>query len=242
VRSLAYLWFVVAAITAGSLFFLSAPYGRHARAGWGPSIAARVGWIAMELPAALTIAIVVALDPPHEPAPYVLLSLWEVHYIYRALIFPLRMRSGRMPIAIPALAVFFNVVNGVLNGSNLTHATYAASWLVDPRFLVGAVIFFTGFAINLWADAALRALRAPGETAYKIPRGGLYELVSCPNYLGEIIEWTGWAVLTWSLAGASFAVWTFANLAPRAWTHHRWYRDRFPDYPRSRHALIPYVW
>jgi protein-S-isoprenylcysteine O-methyltransferase Ste14 len=63
--------------------------------------------------------------------------------------------------------------------------------------------------------------------------------VSCPNYLGEIVEWTGFALLTWSLPAVSFAAWTVANLVPRALAHHRWYRERFPDYPRRRKALIP---
>lgn len=239
---LAYAWFGVAAITACALFFLSAPYGRHARDGWGPSMPARLGWFLMELPAALTILIYVAVNPPNNDPAWLMLALWECHYLHRALIFPMRMRSGRMPIAIPAMAMFFNVVNGVLNGNQLAFGHYGDAWLSDPRFLVGVALFAIGYATNLWADAKLRALRAPGETGYKIPRGGLYELISCPNYFGEIVEWCGWAVLTWSLAGLSFAVWTIANLAPRAWTHHKWYRAQFPDYPRSRRALIPYVW
>jgi 3-oxo-5-alpha-steroid 4-dehydrogenase 1 len=87
----------------------------------------------------------------------------------------------------------------------------------------------------------LRALRAPGERGYKIPKGGLYEWVSCPNYLGEMIEWTGWALATWSVAGLAFAVYTIANLAPRAVAHHRWYRMQFPEYPPGRKAIIPFV-
>ena len=45
----------------------------------------------------------------------------------------------------------------------------------------------------------------------------------------------------WSLAGLSFAVYTFANLAPRAFSNHAWYREKFADYPRGRRALIPFV-
>lgn len=243
--ALVWSWFGVAAVTAISLFFLSAPYGRHAREGWGPPIQARWGWMIMELPAALTIAICFALRPPSSLVPWVMLAMWEVHYVNRSLIFPLRLRGGHkpMPIAIPAMAVFFNAINGYLNGRALTvFASYDRSWFTDPRFVVGAVMMVLGFAINLRADATLRRLRAPGEAHYKIPRGGLYDYIASPNYFGEIIEWTGWAVLTWSLAGLSFAVWTAANLAPRAWTHHRWYRQQFPDYPRERRALIPFVW
>jgi protein-S-isoprenylcysteine O-methyltransferase Ste14 len=137
-----------------------------------------------------------------------------------------------------AVGAVFNLVNGYLNARWLTvFGRYDAAWLGDPRFVIGAVVMIAGFAINLRADA----LRAPGETAYKIPDGALYRYVSCPNYLGEIVEWFGWALLTWSLAGLSFAVWTAANLAPRALAHHRWYRERFTDYPAGRRALIPFV-
>ncbi len=79
-------------------------------------------------------------------------------------------------------------------------------------------------------------------TGYQIPNGGLYKLVSCPNYLGETIEWTGYAITTNSLAGFAFAFYTFANLAPRAQHHHKWYKERFADYPANRKAYIPYLW
>lgn len=243
--TLVWSWFGVAAVTVIALCFLSAPYGRHARAGWGPTIAARWGWVMMELPAALVIAVCFALRPPSSPAPWVMLALWELHYVHRAVVFPFRMRGGHkpMPIAIAGMGVFFNLVNGYLNGRWVTaFGHYDAAWLGDPRFVVGAAVMLAGLAINLRADETLRRLRAPGESGYKIPTGGLYRYVSSPNYLGEIVEWTGWAVLTWSVAGASFAVWTAANLAPRAWTHHRWYRAQFPDYPGDRRALVPFVW
>lgn len=56
-----------------------------------------------------------------------------------------------------------------------------------------------------------------------------------------IVEWTGFAVLTWSPAAAAFAFWTAANLVPRALANLRWYRRTFPDYPRSRRALVPFL-
>jgi hypothetical protein len=56
-----------------------------------------------------------------------------------------------------------------------------------------------------------------------------------------MLEWTGFAVASWSLPGLAFALYTAANLAPRALSHHRWYQEKFPDYPRERRALIPFV-
>jgi len=76
---------------------------------------------------------------------------------------------------------------------------------------------------------------------YGVPRGGVFGLVSCANYFGEIVEWFGWAALTWSVAGLSFAVWTAANLIPRAYAHHRWYHHTFAHYPRRRKAIIPFL-
>ena len=88
----------------------------------------------------------------------------------------------------------------------------------------------------------LRDLRKPGETGYKVSNAWLYRWVSCPNYLGEIMQWVGWAVATWSLAGLAFAVWTAANLIPRARANHAWYQNTFIDYPAERKALLPRVW
>ena len=66
--------------------------------------------------------------------------------------------------------------------------------------------------------------------------------MSCPNYLGELVEWAAWALLTGSLAGLSFFCFSAANLVPRARSHHRWYQSRFPDYPAQRKALLPGLW
>ena len=71
---------------------------------------------------------------------------------------------------------------------------------------------------------------------------GMFRVIRHPNYLGEIIEWIGWAIATWSLAGLAFAVWTAANLVPRARSHHQWYRESFADYPPDRKALVPRLW
>jgi protein-S-isoprenylcysteine O-methyltransferase Ste14 len=107
---------------------------------------------------------------------------------------------------------------------------------------VGAAIFAGGWVLNVRSDRTLINLRQPGETGYKVPYGGGYRFVTSPNYLGEILEWTGWAILTWSLAGVSFALFTAANLAPRALANHRWYHEKFADYPPERRRLIPFIW
>ncbi|MBP1611352.1 MAG: 3-oxo-5-alpha-steroid 4-dehydrogenase [Acidobacteria bacterium] len=239
-------WLAVAALVFVVLLFLPAPYGRHARAGWGPVIPARPGWILMEIPAVLVVAVLFAASGrTREPVAIAFLLLWELHYVQRALVYPFRARhSARgMPLAVAAMGFLFNVVNGALQGTSLFlgEPVRGAAWLGEPRFLAGTALFLGGMALNWSADATLRRLRRPGSADYGIPRGGPFELVSCPNYLGEIVEWAGWALATWSPAGLAFALWTAANLVPRALAHHRWYRERFPGYPARRRAIVPFL-
>lgn len=242
------VWMGIAAATFVLLFFVSAPYGRHARKGWGPLVPAKLGWVLMEAPSPLLLALCFALGPKGLGAPsaatVTLLGLWEAHYLHRAFVYPFQLSNPKpWPVSMVGAGAFFNVVNAGINGYWLFYvAEYPASWLSDPRFAAGAVLFVAGFVVNRWSDAILRALRQPGETGYKIPRGGPWELVSSPNYLGEIMEWCGFALASWSTAGLAFAVWTVANLAPRARTNHRWYRAQFSDYPAGRKALLPFVW
>jgi protein-S-isoprenylcysteine O-methyltransferase Ste14 len=242
--ALVILQFALAGLTVLGLAFITAPYGRFTRGGWGPTVPARLGWLGMEAVSSIFF-IVIFLTGDHraQAVPLVFLALWQLHYVRRSFVYPFLMRGGRrMPVVVPLMAVCFNLLNSYINARWVSDlGDYPTSWLTDPRFLLGVLVFLTGYWMNLSADRTLRRLRLPGDDTYRIPQGGMYRWVSCPNYLGEIIEWCGWAVATWSLPGLAFAAYTAANLGPRAITNHRWYRQTFPDYPAGRHALIPGV-
>jgi protein-S-isoprenylcysteine O-methyltransferase Ste14 len=237
--------YVAAALTFIALFFVTAPYGRHLRSGWGPTIAARPGWILMESPAVLLFVCVFVIgQKATQFVPLLLLCLWQFHYVYRALIYPFRLSNTahRMPLSIVGMAIGFNCINAYVNARWISHfGDYTDAWIASPAFMLGVVIFFVGWVINRHADRVLLRLRGVGESRYRIPRGGLYRFVSCPNYLGEMLQWIGWAVLTWSAAGLAFAVFSIANLLPRAIANHRWYRREFAGYPGNRKALVPFL-
>jgi protein-S-isoprenylcysteine O-methyltransferase Ste14 len=237
--------FLVAVIVFITLFFFTAPYGRHIKKGWGPTVRNKVAWVVMEAASPLFFGLCFITGNNHGIAPWVFLGMWEAHYLHRAFIYPFSLRGDRlMPISIISFGLIFNLMNAYLNGYYIfTLSTqYTTKWLSDPRFIGGVTLFIAGYLINRSADRILRNLRAPGETGYKIPQKGLYRWISCPNYLGEIVVWSGWALATWSLPGLAFAVWTIANLAPRARSHHTWYQETFPDYPAERKALVPWMW
>ncbi|MFC2026554.1 DUF1295 domain-containing protein [Chloroflexota bacterium] len=240
-------WFILAAVVFLALLFVAAPYGRHARSGWGPAVNNKVGWVMMEAAAPLVFAVCFVFGNNNITiTSLIFLGLWEAHYIHRAFIYPpgIRSRNRGMPLAIVGFGLLFNTVNGYLNGRYIFTFSggYTNEWLADPRFIAGLALFITGFIINKRADRILHNLRKPGESGYRIPHGGLYRWISCPNYLGEVITWFGWAITTWSLPGLAFAAWTVANLVPRARSHHAWYRAHFPDYPPERRVFVPGLW
>lgn len=238
-----YFWIALGIIAFLYLiFFKAAPYGRHIQKGWGPTLPNRLGWILMESPAFFLFIFFSTKNGINFNTPIlVFIGLWLIHYFNRTFIFPFRIKTQgkRMPVAIVFFAICFNTVNTWLIGSFIAEnaTSYTNDWFSSPQFIIGFVLFVVGFLANQIADTTLLNLRKPGETGYKIPQGFLFNRVSSPNLLAEIVEWTGFFVMTWHIAPFTFMVWTIANLAPRMIAHHKWYVEKFPDYPKKRKAF-----
>lgn len=245
---LVYGWIAIAILIFPFVLSFKAPYGRHTTKKWGPLIDNRIGWIIMELPALVIFAAFFLSGDGAKPFPvWIFFSLWVIHYINRTLVFPFRLKTKgkKMPVAIVLMAIFFNLINGFVNGyffgTLATGQRYPVDWLTDWRFLSGITIFLAGMAINWQSDHLLINLRKPGEKGYIIPKKGLFRYISCPNHFGEMVEWGGFALMAWCLPALSFAIWTIANLLPRALQHHRWYKQTFADYPKERKAVFPFI-
>jgi 3-oxo-5-alpha-steroid 4-dehydrogenase 1 len=245
---IAYLWLALAVLVHITMFFVTAPFGRHTSDKWGISINNKTGWVIMELPSlAIMIYFLFKGTYSFQSFVWILFTLWIIHYTNRTFIYPLRIRATpkKMPLFIVLNAIVFNLFNAGLNGYYLAELAplndYSISWLSSPHFIAGAALFITGMIINLKSDNILIHLRKPGETGYKIPQGFLFKYISSPNLFGEIIEWTGFAIMAWNLPAFTFMVWTFANLVPRAKNHHDWYLRNFADYPKERKRVFPGV-
>ena len=241
---------VMAVIVFFALQKIEAAYGMTYSPKWGPSLNNKLGWVLMETPAFIIMGLIWMLSPrAGEVAPCIMASLFELHYFQRSFIFPFLMRGkSRMPFAIMLMGVIFNSINAYMIGGWLFHVApanyYTIAWLYSPQFIIGTIIFFAGMAINIHSDHVIRSLRAPGDTRHYIPKRGLYRYVAGANYFGELTEWIGFAILTWSAAGAVFALWTFANLAPRAKSLSAKYADRFGDEFTSLRLryIIPFIY
>ncbi|KAL3799483.1 hypothetical protein ACHAW5_000591 [Stephanodiscus triporus] len=208
----------------------------------------------------------------------VLVFLFALHYVNRAIVYPMRMSadSQGVPLLVAACAAAITTLNGYLQCFHLTqivrHPPLTSSLELDnlSRW-AGICLFFVGMGANVHADGVLRNLRRRNDDgddggneqdgtttttrrhrrhrqhhrqrAYHIPRSPLFARVSCPNFLGEIIEWFGYSMASgFSLPSVAFLLYTMSNLIPRGIAHHEWYLRKFDDYPIERKwAVLPYV-
>ena len=244
-QNILFAWIGLAVFIFFLLLKITAPYGRHTSAGWGVLISNRYGWLLMELP--VLVVLCSFLIPAYDRVSSVswfMIALFCFHYFNRVFIFPFRIhtKGKKMPLVIVASGIFFNLVNGFSFGLYFVrYARYTCEWFTDIRFISGLVLFMAGMLINWRADNMLIGLRKAGETHYAIPEGWLFNKISCPNLLGELIEWMGFALLCWNLPALTFFTWTAANLIPRALSHHKWYKEKFKGYPPGRKAIIPFL-
>jgi len=247
--------FVFAALILLSSLFGTAAYGgRFGARGGGFKMGSKIGWIVMEFPGLLVFPIVFFMGRNSmQPVPLFFLAVWMFHYSNRALINPMLMRvqpgsQSSFDISVVLAGWVTLTIHGYLNAAYISEygTQYVPAWFSDPRFLVGLAVYAFGFTLNVHSDYILRNLRSknprPDEPRYKIPYGGGFRFVSCPQYLGEILSFTGFAIMTWNLGAVFVLAVTMANLVPRAVQTHKWFRKNFDDYPPERRAIVPFLY
>ena len=241
---------VTAVIVFIALYFIQAGYGMLRNGKWGPAVPNKIGWMVMEAPVFILMALLWGYSARRfETVPLIFFLLFQLHYLHRAFIYPFLLKGkSTMPLGIIGMGMVFNSLNALMQGGWIFYLApadlYTSQWLVTPQFIVGVLLFFTGMTINIHSDRIIRHLRKPGDTRHYLPEGGMFRYVSSANYFGEIVEWIGFAVLTWSLTGALFAIWTFANLVPRANAIYHKYEEMFGQefIRKKRKRIIPFIY
>lgn len=227
--------------------------GRFGTSTKGIKFGSKIGWVVMELPGLLVFPIIFFMGRNAlQPVPLFFLAIWIVHYSNRALITPLLMRvqpgtKSSFDLSVILLGWFSLSLHGYFNAAYISEYGdhYGIEWFSDPRFVGGLATYVFGFTLNVRSDSILRNLRSrnpsPDEPRYKVPYGGGFKWVTCPQYLGEIISFIGIAVMTWNLGAIFVLAITIANLVPRALYTHKWFHKKFEDYPKERKAIFPYI-
>ena len=248
-----FILFLIGLVVFVALYFVDAGYGKMRTEKWGPAINNKVGWCLMEMPVFVVMLYLWGISEVKFQMPYLIFFLiFQFHYFQRSFIFPFLLKgNSKMPIIIMAFSVIWNLVNGYIQGYWLFHLApqvvpnfYTIGWLTDWRFILGVIIFICGWAINMHSDHVIRHLRQPGDTNHYLPKKGMYKYVTSANYLGEITEWLGFAILTWSWAGLSFFWFSCCNLVPRANSIYHRYKKEFADEfdEKKLKRIIPFIY
>ena len=264
-------------------YVIVAPFGRHVQDGkayrwwFGPQFDAKLSWFVFESPNLIwswycycylrdseimssgSAATMVSFDNNQLQisSNVMVLSLFTLHYVNRAVIYPLRMNSNshRVPLLVTASATIVTMLNGYIQSFYLVRVyklpplTLPPSSWINVQSWLGILVFVVGMIINIKSDAVLRNLRRQrnsdrdNQKTYYIPQHRLFTYISCPNFFGEILEWFGFAIASqFSLPAMAFFIYTASNLIPRGIAHHEWYKQKFEDYPLERKwAVIPFV-
>jgi 3-oxo-5-alpha-steroid 4-dehydrogenase 1 len=218
----------LAVVVFVSLNFIEVGYGITINKKWGFSINNKIAWLCMEMPVFILMTVLCLCSPRMFPfhlemalVPFIIFLFFQTHYVRRSFIFPFLLKGkSKMPVVVMFMGVLFNLCNAFMQGGWLffqsPEGMYSVDWLWTPQFIIGAIIFFGGMTLNIQSDKIIQNLRKQGDSKHYLPSKGFFKYVTGAHYFGEVIEWIGFAILTWSLSGAVFALWTCANLIPRA--------------------------
>lgn len=175
-------------------------------------------------------------------------ACWTFHYLKRILetIFVHRFSHSTMPI----MNLFKNCSYywgfAFYVGYFVNHPLYTPATWGTVQIYAGLAGFILSELGNLSIHIALRNLRPPGTKERKIPKPTsnpftfLFKLVSCPNYTYEVAAWISFSIMTQTLPAFLFTLAGGFQMLIWAQGKHRNYLKEFPDYPRSRKAMIPF--
>ena len=217
-----------------------------------PVIPSRISWIVQECPCVfITIFFIIYYYENLNYKNILVISPFLVHYIHRTFIFPFVIHSSKNnPLEITLMAFTFCFFNAIMINRSIFFLIkdYGDEFLLN--YIFGLAIFLLGIYINIHSDYSMikqRNANLDENNKYIIPRGFMYELISCPNYFGELTEWLGFFILSNSFSGLVFFISTFANLFPRAIQYHQWYKNKFKEEFATdkdliqRKAIVPFL-
>ncbi|KAI6083874.1 3-oxo-5-alpha-steroid 4-dehydrogenase-domain-containing protein [Hypoxylon rubiginosum] len=180
-----------------------------------------------------------------QQAAFVMIML---HFLKRELetMFLHKFSANTMPFAYIFRNSFFYWTFAGLLGALELYAPYSPAALIEST-PTNDYVAYAGIALYVFGEVAnfdvhyyLAHLRKPGETARKLPHGHGFSLVTCPNYMFEIIAWIGIVLVTRSpsllvfITIGSYMMWKWG------WGKEKAYRKQFGDkYKKKRSVILP---
>lgn len=171
-------------------------------------------------------------------------ALVVLHYVKRELetLFVHRFSLDTMPIKnIFKNSFHYWIIGGLMIAYFLYHPLYTET--KSHAFVTaGAVVMVAMELGNLYSHIILMKLRPKGSRARGIPRGFLFEYVTCANYTFELAAWLMFCLFTQTLTAYVFLLVSGAQIAQWSLKKHLALKKEFGSEAPKRKKLIPFVW
>jgi very-long-chain enoyl-CoA reductase len=132
----------------------------------------------------------------------------------------------------------------ILSGFGIGHFLYAPSFTntkTITQIYVSVFVFIVAELANFRTHLILRDLRPAGTNSRAIPRGFGFALVSCPNYFFEMLAWCAFSFMTGLPSAWFFTIVASGQMWLWALKKHQRYLKEFPQYPKNRKPMIPFL-
>ncbi len=170
---------------------------------------------------------------------WIFFSFWIIHFTVKIVFNLINPSHHETQIANTKMLSAIVSINALINGYCLgwLWPAYAVSWMQNMAFISGSLILGLGFLIQITANIRM----TPKKNETDALDSGLHKIVFCPGYLGEILQWGGFAMITWNSSAAAAFCWMLATLLAQATSQKHKYLLQFPELPATRKALIPFI-
>ncbi|RWS23674.1 polyprenol reductase-like protein [Leptotrombidium deliense] len=131
--------------------------------------------------------------------------------------------------------------------SGLTDVLLGGNFITWNHVL-GLCLFVWSSSLQYESHTILAKLRKDNKGRvvtyrHSIPKGGWFNLISCPHYFAEILIYMSLCVV---FGGRSVTWWmvccfVLTNQVIVGLFNHHWYLQTFKDYPKQRKAVIPFL-
>jgi len=176
---------------------------------------------------------------------YLILFTITIHFLKRCFeVLFLHHYSGNLSLfAIVSVVLGYSAIIGTIHWvvNIYTGKLALEKYSIIASSAIGFLIFALGEFGNLYHHYLLRKLRNDNKLDYQIPSGGFFKYVNCPHYLFEIVSWIGIALMSKYLVSFGVISFTVFYLIARSINTTKWYKERFPNYPKERKSIIPFL-
>ncbi|BBM99041.1 very-long-chain enoyl-CoA reductase [Marchantia polymorpha subsp. ruderalis] len=169
------------------------------------------------------------------------LYAWSFHYSKRILetFFVHRFSHATSPISNVYRNCAYYWSFGAFIAYFVNHPLYTP--VGEKQVMFGFALSVVAQMANFYTHIILKNLRAPdGKGGYQIPKGFLFNYITCANYTTEIYQWIGFNIATQTVAGYSFLA--IAGLIMTMWALGKHKRLRRTFDGKEGRAKYPRRW